>query len=438
MNYQRFFNQNSLLPSWHKYYDPIYSVTADCVLEWPDPDNCNEFPVICPVHGIWSRWCVQPDKGICTCKTDSKSDTSKDKSAGDKPDRNIQEILRKIWDGELPGYLTNLNSGGASDPVEKRHACFTGAQLRLTPRRPVIVNSHSVRALSLSKQRKPKISINRVPLTIVYAYLADMELYKEWCALFRHQLRHTFPEDLNFREVYREENIYRKQNCSGILVNVFPNKKCYVTHMDYSKFVIRPNIHYGDQILELKHCVLEEIDEPFPTTARSAQTNDVFHLRTRPCPFLKYFVINVGQCPVINELTMIREKRNAINSYYDLGLQIHNGCITAVAVNSPAKEAGLQPDQQIVEVNGHFVIDHSDIQIISLIRQILSNRKTHSVGLLVIPRRIHEHLQTVNNLHQVISNQGFHMGSWVNAVPFGLRYVDIVVFNYNLQYIPLV
>ncbi|CAH8481385.1 unnamed protein product [Heterobilharzia americana] len=86
---------------------------------------------------------------------------------------------------------------------------------------------------------------------------------------------------------------------------------------------------------------------------------------------------------------MCRQESNALNSYCDLGFQIYNGCITAVAVNSSAKKAGLQPDHQIVEVNGQFVINHSDIQIISLIRQILLNCRIHTVGLLVIPRRIH-------------------------------------------------
>lgn len=410
-------------PKWYKDAQPIYHVTSDCVLQWPDEDNCNEFPVICPVHGILSRWCLKTGK--CTCgparlqqsQPDSSSGTL-DAAGGDQH-QSINKILQKLWGGEdIPCLLKALNSGTPADSLENRRAAFSGEQLSLTPRGPVIVNSHSLKALTECNRRKPNVDADKLPLGFVYAYLEDLGLYKEWCVVFKSQLRHMIPPDLNIEEQYKNVVVYRKRHRSGLLLNIFPKVKCFVTYIDYSQFEWRPDLNYGDQVLELYHCILERDSAG---AASPPHKHDVFHLRVRPCPFLKKLTLTMGPCPLVTEKEHFKPSRHSLQSHLDMGFSINNGCVTAVAVNSPAREAGLQPDHHIIEVAGTFVAEHKDERIIHMMRQCITESPTRSVNLVVMPERVHAQLQSMQNTHHVVSNQGFHLNSWVNASPYGLK-----------------
>ncbi|CAH8452963.1 unnamed protein product [Dicrocoelium dendriticum] len=416
------------LPEWYRKSIPLHAITADCVLEWPDESNCNEFPVICPVHGILSRWCLKPDHGECTCgsstpgATGTNADSSENLQRVTKSKRtttSIQQLLQQLWKGEnIPCLLKERIRGTPADPGRDRHAAFMGNQLRLTPRGPVIVNSHSLRALLDCNSRQPDADPKQTPLGSVYAYLEDLGLWSEWCAVFKSQLRHVVPNDVVIRTRPRIVTIYRKPGSSGILVNIFPGLKCFVTRLDYSEFAFRPELNYGDQLLELYHCILQR--GPIQT-GQEPKAHDVFHLRIRRCPFLKWLTIAMGPCPLVTEKPNFIASRENLMSYLDMGFSIHKGRVTAVAAKSPAQACGLEPDHHIVEVAGTFTAHHTDERIIGMLRQHIKGSPTRTVEIVVIPERIHAQLCSVQNLHHVVSNEGFNIDSWVQAAPFGFR-----------------
>lgn len=401
--------------SWYTYYEPIVPITADCVLEWPDERNRNEFPVICPVHGILGR-CTYCH--TCPCEDGAKSAGKETSKSHSRRVTSVEDALRHIWCGEnIPCLFKALNSGTPADSTENRRSMFNGAQLSLTPRGPVIVNSHSLKPLDERTKRKPNINISKLKLGPVYAYLRDLGLFNEYCMVFKSEIRKSPPEDVNFDQKFKEIIVYRKYHCTGLLVNIFPKTKCFVTEIDYSHFEIRPDLHYGDQILEFGHCVLQsELDD----LSRHPQGHDVFRLRVRPCPFLKWLTLSVGSCPLVTDSAHHRSKRCGHRSHRDLGFSLNNGCVTAVAMNSPASEAGLKPDHFIVEVNGNFVANIKDHEKICLIRQAITDSCSRSVILGVIPVRIHRQLHVVDNLHYVSTNSGFNLDAWVKAEAFGL------------------
>ncbi|TGZ67253.1 hypothetical protein CRM22_004913 [Opisthorchis felineus] len=425
--------QNTIgLPQWYKNVSPLYSVTADCVLEWPDENSFNEFPVVCPVHGILSRWCLKAGTKDCTCGPPVIKESGNPVDEGDRTSRararrhnTIQEVLQGLWGGEeIPCLLKGLNSGTPADSLTSRRAAFTGEQLSLTPRGPVIVNSHSLRARTGCNRRKPHQNIDTLPLAHVYEYLNDLGMDSEWCVIFISQIRHVMPPDLNIRYPYKDATLYMKIGTRGLLLNVFPDTKCFVTRINYDDFQLRPELHYGDEVMEIHHGVLRRYfdDEVYPQ--RSALKEDVFQLRLRSCPFLKWLRLGMGPCPLVTEKSKSRLNPHTLRSHIDMGFTIHNGCVTAVAVNSPAREAGLLPDHHIIEVGGVFVLHHTDQQIIQMIRQKISANPRRFVDVVVMPERLHKQLQSVNNPHRIVSNQGFHLDPWVNAKPFGLRYLN--------------
>ncbi|VDP89609.1 unnamed protein product [Echinostoma caproni] len=407
------------LPKWYSYYQPVHPVTADCTLEWPDEKNCNEFPIICPIHGALSRWCLKCP--LCTClspEVKSKQTVVQEKSkTNQKSIKSIDDALRCLWGGEnVPCLIQQLNSGSAADSVANRRVMFNGSHLSVTPRGPVIVNSHSLKALDEKTKRKPVLDISKLKLGLVYAYVRDLDLFSEWCSAFKSEIRKFPPKDVNFQQQYKEITVYRKYHRTGLLVNIFPGVKCFVTNIDYEHFEIRPDLHYGDQIMEFCHCILQSENAYL---SRNPQEHDVFGLRVRACPFLQWLTIAVGPCPIVTDSTHYRGKRSGQRSHRDLGFSLHHGCVTAVAVNSPAAEAGLKPDHHIVEVDGQFVAFHKDAETICLIRHAISDSCSRSVVIAVIPERIHQKLRTVNNLHYVSTNRGFNLDAWVKAEAFG-------------------
>ncbi|KAF6776358.1 hypothetical protein AHF37_04582 [Paragonimus kellicotti] len=417
---------NIELPQWHRDASPIYSVTTRCVLDWPDEKNCNEFPVVCPVHGTLSTSYLKLNNDQCTCVKNQLHSSEEASEASPHQHRrrrrtaaSVREMLEQLWGGEnIPCLLKGMNSGTPADSFENRRVAFNGQQLSFTPRGPVVVGSHSFKALTECNRRQPCTGAGKSPLGFVYAYLEDLGLFSEWCAVFRSEMRHVAPADVYIREPQKYVLIYRKRDCPGLAVNVMPNIKCFVTHIDYSQFECKPDLHYGDQILELNHCILQR-DLSF--AARSSQEQDAFRLRIRPCPYLKWLTITMGSCPLVTEDTCVRPTRDNMRSHLDMGFSIHNGCVTSVAVNSPAHEAGLQPDHHIVEIANIFVANHTDQQIINMIRQRITDSPTRSVLLVVMPEQIHSQLQSIRNIHHIVINDGFHLDAWVNAVPFGLR-----------------
>ncbi|TPP66578.1 hypothetical protein FGIG_04309 [Fasciola gigantica] len=405
-------------PSWYQHYEPIAPITADCILEWPDEKNCNEFPVICPVHGILSRCaCCY----TCPCEGDSSEKIGKQPSQSHSQRiTSVEDALKHLWGGEnIPCLLQALNSGTPADSTENRRSLFNGSHLSVRPRRPVIVNSHSLKALDNKTRRNPNVDVSKLKLGPVYAYLRDLGLFNEWCAMFKSEIRKVPSQDANYDQHYKEITVYRKYHSTGLLVNIFPMTKCFVTDIDYSHFEIRPDLHYGDQILEFGHCVLQSETD---CLSRHPNGHDVFRLRVRPCPFLKWLTLSVGPCSVITDSAHHRGRRCGQRSQRDLGFSIHNGCVTAVAVNSPAAEAGLKPDQCIVEVNGNFVANIKDNEVVCLIRQAITDSCARSVVIGIIPERIRRQLQSATNLHYVSTNSGFNLEAWVNAEAFGVCY----------------
>ncbi|KAF7232629.1 hypothetical protein EG68_10096 [Paragonimus skrjabini miyazakii] len=332
---------------------------------------------------------------------------------------SVREVLEQLWGGEnIPCLLRGLNSGTPADSFDNRRIAFNGQQLSFTPRGPVVVDSHSFKALTGCNRREPRTGAGKSPLGFVYAYLEDLGLFSEWCAVFRSEMRHVVPADVCIREPQKYVLIYRKRHCPGLALNVMPNFRCFVTQIDYSQFECKPDLHYGDQILELNHCILQR---DFSYAARSSQEQDAFRLRIRPCPYLKWLNMTMGSCPLVTEDISIRPTRDNMRSHLDMGFSLINGCVTSVAVNSPAQEAGLQPDHHIVEIENIFVANHTDQQIINMIRQHITDSPTRSVSLVVMPEQIHSQLQSIRNIHHIVINDGFHLDAWINAVPFGLR-----------------
>ncbi|KAF8568169.1 hypothetical protein P879_00958 [Paragonimus westermani] len=408
-------------PQWHKSASPIYSVITDCVLDWPDERNCNEFPVVCPAHGTLSAWYLKSNSDQCTCGKNLLHPSEEAESSPHQLRRragtSVREILEQLW-GDVPCLLRGLNSGTPVDSFENRRVVFNGQQLSFTPRGPVVVDSHSLRALTDCNRRKPQTGAGKSPLGFVYAYLDDLGVVNEWSTVLRSEVRHFVPADVHIREPQKYVLIYRKRHCPGLAVNVMPNVKSFVTYIDYSQFECKPDLHYGDQILELNHCILQR---DFSFAACSSQEPDAFRLRIRPCPYLKWLNMTMGLCPLVTEDTSIRSTRDNMRSRLDMGFSIFHGCVTSVAVNSPAQEAGLQPNQHIVEIANIFVANHTDQQIINMIRQHIKDSPTRSVSLVVMPEQIHTQLQSTRNIHHIVINDGFHLDAWVNAVPFGLR-----------------
>ncbi|CAL8078922.1 unnamed protein product [Calicophoron daubneyi] len=418
------------LPSWHRAYAPIHSVTADCVLEWPDAPNCREFPVICPVHGILSYW--SPENASCLCPFARKKVTlpklsvpEQKKRVRRRDENSIREILLRIWGGEdIPCGFRFLNSGTPADSLANRRAAFTGAQLSLVPRGPVIVNSHSLRALTNENRRPPRPQPESLPLGYVYAYLRDLDYFNEWCAVFKSQIRHVLPQDVNCTVQYKEVTVCRKKYRNGVKINVFPGLSCFVISIDYSDFEIKPDLHFGDQILELNHCILQHDNIEL---SRSPQQKDVFRLRVRPCPFLKWLVLKMGPCPLVTEMERVRVRKSASRNHRDLGFQINNGCVTAVAVGSPARQAGLLPDHHIIEVGDRFVATCPDDVIASLIRQNIQASPLREAEIVVMPQRIYNKLKSVHNLYNIATNEGFNLDAWVKAEPSGVYPVERLI-----------
>lgn len=409
-------NETTGLPSWHQHHNQVYTVTANCVLEWPDCVNCREFPRMCPIHGIWSRWNVDLGGELCSCNalphSQSTIPATKENAQSNV---TIAEVLQRIYDGEYDVIFNGSNGSGVMDSLDNRLALFKGAQLGLVPKEPVVVNSHSLRAVS-NPIEKQISDCNQYELGYVYAYLRDLKFCKEWCDLLRNQIRHNMPSGFNVHESYKEVMVYRRPKYAGLMVNIFPDVKCFITYINYNHFAVRPDIHYGDQILEFNHCILQH---SFTNLSRSALQDDVFRLRVRPCPFLKTLTLSIGSCPIADESSYVRNRKNFIRSYRDLGFSVYKGCITTVAFNSPAQKAGLKPNYKIVEVNGHFVVKHTDAQILSMMRHFIYESPTRSVDLVVMPERLHSQLQSVDNIYHVSTNRGFNLNSWINAEAFG-------------------
>ncbi|VDK32441.1 unnamed protein product [Dibothriocephalus latus] len=414
-------------------YQPLYRVKPDCVVEFPDRKNYNEFPVVCPVHGILCK----PGEGAfkkgkpkeCAygcpkhCPPKGTGLPSFYAFGVPKAKDSIQEYLDYVWKYGLafPPPPKPI-SGGASDKLANQLLPLRGNSLACRPRSPCVVGSHSVRARRPEECDRPETPIENVSLTHVYHYVKDLGVENEEWKLFYSQLCRVKPEGFVQRPIAQDVYVCRKpKHKQELLVKLLPNNKCFIYNINYNDFFGQPDVHYADQVMEFNHNYLE--DAPQPYTSSHADSMDKFILRLRPCPYLRWLTLRVYECAIINEFTLPRKTMNNMRSHRDLGFTIHKGRITAVDHDSPAKIAGFEPDYHIIEVDRQNVVRCPDSQIIRLMRTALNTNRQRRCEVVVLHERIYQTLEEpkVGKLHRIICNKGFHLDRWVRLSPYGLE-----------------
>lgn len=408
-------------------FQPLAKVEQKCYLKFPERHSYNEFPRICPTHGILSK-ADAPKQQLCDYSCYRHCPPPPEKCTcffwdGQPPTLDsVGEYLQYIHEHGLP-YPPPPKAipGGPSDSFTDRIKCLEGGTLSCKPRSPVAIGTHTVRSVMPEDCERPKTPIEDIVHAHIYEYAQALGVEDEVPRVFLSELRRVYPEGFVHRPVFKEVTVFRKPNkIDNLALKALPGGKFFVRTIQYADFFNSPDIHFGDQVLEIDHQWLEERGMPFVLS--HARHLDMFRMKILPSPYMRRITLKVRDCAIINEYDIPKKTLENMRSHRDLGFTIHNGCTTAVDHFSPAKIVGLEPDYHIIEVDGQSVLNCADSQIVRLMRNAINRPNSRKVELAVIPERIYLALVNpkIGKHYNVIRNAGFNIGFWTENKVFGV------------------
>ncbi len=406
-------------------FEPFQRIQQKCVLKFPDRKNFNEFFRICPTHGKLSNselpkeqpcnhaclnHCPPPDNDYPCFYWDGIP------LALDSVGQYLEHIHKHGY--PYPPYPKAL-PGSPGDKFENRIKALEGHTLSCRPKGPVAVETHTLRAKYPEHCRRPKTPIEDIVHAHIYEYAKAMGIEDEVPRVFLSELRHVYPKGFVHRPVIKDVIIYRKPKAIvDLAIKAFPGNKFFVRTIKYSDFYNSPDLHFGDQIMEIDPRWLE--DKKMPTG--DAKDLDMFTMKIMPSPYVRRLKLRVHECAIINEYDVPVKTLENMRSHRDLGFTIHLGRITAVDHHSPAKESGFKPNYHIIEVDGVSVLNFTDEQMVRMMRNRINKHMRREVDVTVIPERVFDTLtdKRVGKHYNVISNAGFNIAFWTEAMISGV------------------
>ncbi|KAM7535355.1 hypothetical protein Aperf_G00000092740 [Anoplocephala perfoliata] len=292
------------------------------------------------------------------------------------------------------------------------------------PYSPRVTETDSFRARGIGVSVQAKSS--RLPVhSQAYSYCRDLGLEDEIAKLFVAELRHITPKDYAQQPEWRNITLtFQANSFESLKMREFPGGKFFVCGIRYSAFLEPPNLHFGDQVLELVPAwVQAEIDD-------ERMRGNCFHLRILPSPFYRKVVFRANSCQLIRESDLLCRQRRGTpkvtRSREDLGFTLHQRRIVMVDRFSPAKMAGLEVDYIIIEVDGESVLEYSDSHIVRLIRNAIDKAMERSVVLAVMAARIYDALvnSRMGKVYHIAQNTEFDVNAWSENKIFNVRYAD--------------
>ncbi|VDO06714.1 unnamed protein product [Rodentolepis nana] len=406
----------------------LKEIEQKCYLDFPDRPNFNEFLRFCPSHGNKSKPTINEEETcLSTCLQKCKSGSFQNFENGlPIPLDSIGECMKlfKTTESPYPPFPQG-NPGSTTDPIHKRLGAMSLGTFIKRPRSPVFTETHSFRAQKDGEFIQPKPKNLNVG-SHAYRYCQDLGLVDEIARLFESEIRHLTPEGYVQRPSWRNVSLTFLPNSLQYLhLKEFPGGKFFVCFIRYDAFSNDPDLHFGDQILEI-------IPLGAPSHADDRQSisyvinNSYFTLRVIPTPFYRKIILRaydniLQETGVVNK--WIIRKPELSKSWIDLGFVQHQRRIINVKKNSPAKLAGLKVNDVIIEVNKESVLEYSDSYIIRLIRNAIHESKNRSVVLGVVPSTIYDALMNDKNgkIYKIDRKAEMDVNAWKDNKIFGVK-----------------
>ncbi|VDM22714.1 unnamed protein product [Hydatigera taeniaeformis] len=401
-----------------------------CHLTFPDRNNYNEFPRLCPVHGCLSKPCVEEEascmeKCLLHCHSKSPHNLYAIENGLPKATDSVEDYLKYIHDCDFAHSRSSLgNPGSATDPFEKRVGALQVNSMASRPRSPVFTATFSFRSRRVGEAGPAKPTFLEGVRSQAYKYCRDLGLVDETARLFVAELRHTFPEGYVERPTWQHVTLFFRPNTlEHLMLRAFPGDKYFVCGIRYQDFNNPVDLHFGDQVVEIMPIWMQEQIKDASQQRSHSDNADGFQAMIIPSPFLRKIELRVYDCPIINEFNIKKRTLENARSNRDLGLAIHRGRVVYIDKASPAKISGLEPDYQIVEVAGESVLEYDDSHIIRLIRTAIRRSLTRAVELAVIPSQFYDVLMDPRRgeVYTLVRDAEFDVNAWSDNKVFGVR-----------------
>ncbi|KAL5108645.1 hypothetical protein TcWFU_002791 [Taenia crassiceps] len=401
-----------------------------CHLTFPDRNNYNEFPRLCPVHGCLSKPCVQKEvscleKCLLHCKPKSPHSLYRIENGLPKALDSVEDYLKCIHSS---GYTyprpQRGNPGSAADPFDKRVKALQVDCMVSRPKSPVFTETFSFRSRRQGEVGMTKPTFLKGVQSQAYKYCRDLGLVDETARLFIAELRHTFPEGYVERQTWQYVTLFFRPNTlEHLRLRALPGDKYFVCGIRYQDFSTPADLHFGDQIVEMMPIWMQEQIKDAPKQRNHAGNTDGFQAIIIPSPFFRKIQLRVYDCPIINEFNIKKKTKENTRSHRDLGFTIHRGRIVYIDKTSPASMSGFEPDYHIVEVAGESVLEYDDSHIIRLIRIAIERSSARVVELAVIPSRFYDMLMDSRKgkVCTIVRDAEFDVNAWSENKVFGVR-----------------
>nr|CDS27969.1 pdz domain containing protein [Hymenolepis microstoma] len=411
-----------------QYCCKLKEIEQKCYLDFPDRPNFNEFPRFCPSHGNKSKPTINEEETcLSKCLQKCKSDSSQPFENGlPIPLDSIGECMKlfQTTGSSYPSFPKG-NAGSTTDPIHKRLEAMSLESFIKRPKSPVVTETHSFRAQKAEEfiQPKPK---KLIVGSHAYRYCRDLGLVDEIARLFESEIRHLTPEGYVQRPSWRNVSLTFLPNSIQYLhLREFPGGKFFVCGIRYDAFSNDPDLHFGDQILEIVPLGAQSQADDRQNISYVIN-NGYFTLRVIPTPF--YRKITFRTCDnILKEIDAFGKrgtrKPEISRSWIDLGFIQHQRRIINVRKTSPAKLAGLKVNDVIIEVNKESVLEYSDSYIIRMIRNAIHESENRSVELGVVPAKIYDALMNVKNgkVYKIDQKAEMDVNAWSDNKIFGVK-----------------
>lgn len=399
-------------------------IEQQCYLFFPGRSSFNEFPRLCPTHWKLSKPKIT-NAELCLSSCLLRCNANKSSKAFIL-DNGVPRPLDSIND-----YLKLFHTDGCPHPSHPRghpesfNNPFRNAleveSFVSRPCSPTATETDTFRARGIGEIMQSKSSRLGVHSN-TYRYCRDLGLVDEMARLFVAELRHVTPKDHAQQPEWRSITLtFQPKRIQFLKLREFPEAKFFVCDIRYDAFLNPPNLHFGDQVLEIVPAWVKA------ETADKRKSGNCFHLRILPSPFYRKVVFRVNNRQVIGESDLLlrqrRGKGKVTRSREDLGFTLHQRRIVEVDKFSPAKMAGLEADYVIIEVDGKSVLEYSDSYIVRLIRNAIDKARDRSVVLAVMTARIYDALVNprLGRVHSITQNAEFDVKAWSENKIFSVR-----------------
>ncbi|VDL60140.1 unnamed protein product [Hymenolepis diminuta] len=412
-----------------QYCCKLKEIEQKCYLDFPDRLNFSEFLRICPSHGNKSKPKVNEEEScVSTCLKKCKADSFKNFENG-LPNSidSIGEYLKLLQtEGSSHPPLPKSNPGSAADPIHKRLRALSLESFIKRPRSPVATETHSLRAQKVEEFIQPKPQ-NLNVRSHVYRYCRDLGLVDEIARLFEAEIRHITPEGCIQRPSWQNVSLtFLPNSLQYLKIREFSRGKFFVCGIRYDAFSNNPNLHFGDQILEIVPLGIQ-VHTDGGRNLSYVMNSSYFNLRVIPTPFYRKIILRAYERGILKESDSLSkrstQKPEISNSWIDLGFILHQRKIIDVEKSSPAKLAGVKVNDVIIEVNGESVLEYSDSYIIRMIRNAIHESENRSIGLAVMPARIYDALMNPRNgkVYNIDQNAEMDVNTWSENKIFGVK-----------------